>query len=135
MRYLKTARLPRQVTPIPIFKKRAAVFCFRPAIIFSLFLLFTATSCIEPSRYHFQAPAGRESDSVASSESNRLLVNINTASAKELERLPGIGKGLAQRIIDHRTEHGDFRRPEHLMMIRGIGEHRYRALRPFVTVE
>ena len=62
------------------------------------------------------------------------LININTASREELERLPGIGEGLAARIVEHRERHGAFRRVEHLIIVRGISERRFEALRPFVTV-
>jgi len=62
-------------------------------------------------------------------------ININTASAKELEALPGIGKGLAQRIVEHRQKYGPFARPEYLIMVRGISEHRFVALRDQITVE
>lgn len=61
-------------------------------------------------------------------------ININTASREELERLPGIGEGLAARIIEHRERHGSFRRVEHLIIVRGISERRFSALRAFVTV-
>ena len=61
--------------------------------------------------------------------------NINTASVKELEKLPGIGKGLAERIVEHREKYGPFRRPEHLIMVRGISDKRFRALRDSITVE
>jgi len=50
------------------------------------------------------------------------VVNINTASAAELETLPGIGPSLAQRIIEHREAHGPFADPAGIMDVRGIGE-------------
>jgi competence protein ComEA len=62
-------------------------------------------------------------------------ININTASAKELETLPGIGKELAQRIIEHRQKYGSFARPEYLIMVRGISEHRFQAMRDQITVK
>jgi competence ComEA-like helix-hairpin-helix protein len=62
-------------------------------------------------------------------------VNINTASAAELEKLPGIGRGLAQRIVEHREKWGAFRRPEHLLMVRGLSDKRFRALRDLITTE
>ncbi len=62
-------------------------------------------------------------------------ININTASAQELEKLPGIGRGFAQRIVEHREKYGPFRRPEHLIMVRGISDKRFRALRDLVTVD
>ena len=62
-------------------------------------------------------------------------ININTASAIELEKLPGIGKGLAARIIEHRETFGPFRKPEHLIIVRGISDKRFRALQEMITVE
>jgi competence protein ComEA len=62
-------------------------------------------------------------------------VNVNDASREELERLPGIGPGLAARIVEHRERYGRFRRAEHLLMVRGISERRFRQLRPYVTSE
>jgi competence protein ComEA len=62
-------------------------------------------------------------------------ININTAPAHELEKLPGIGKAMAERIIEHREEFGRFRRPEHLLMVRGISDKRFRALQELITIE
>jgi competence protein ComEA len=62
-------------------------------------------------------------------------VNINDATREELERLPGIGPALAARIVEHRERHGRFRRAEHLLMVRGISERRFRRLRPYVAPE
>lgn len=64
-----------------------------------------------------------------------LRININTASPEQLEKLPGIGKGFAQRIVEHREKFGPFRRPEHLIMVRGFSDKRFRALRDLITVE
>ena len=62
------------------------------------------------------------------------LVDLNTAEAEELATLPGIGEGLAKRIVDYRTEHGPFEGPEGLMEVSGIGEKKYEGLREYVTV-
>lgn len=62
-------------------------------------------------------------------------ININTASVKELEALPGIGKSLAERIVEHREMYGPFAKPEHLILVRGISEHRFQAVRDHITVE
>lgn len=62
-------------------------------------------------------------------------VNINHATREELERLPGIGAGLAGRIVEHRERNGPFRRVEHLLAIDGISETRFEQLRELVTVE
>jgi competence protein ComEA len=63
------------------------------------------------------------------------VINLNTASRAELERLPGIGEGLAARIVEHRERHGAFRRVEHLIIVRGISERRFATMRAFVTVD
>ncbi|MEK6283745.1 MAG: helix-hairpin-helix domain-containing protein [Acidobacteriota bacterium] len=63
-----------------------------------------------------------------------LPINVNTASVQELETLPGIGKGIAERIVAHREQYGPFRRPEHLMMVRGISDQKFRAIRSKITV-
>ncbi|HEY6231468.1 MAG TPA: helix-hairpin-helix domain-containing protein [Pyrinomonadaceae bacterium] len=62
-------------------------------------------------------------------------INVNTASAAELEKLPGVGKAIAERIVAHREQYGLFRRTEHLMMVRGISDNKFRQLRSLVTVD
>jgi len=62
-------------------------------------------------------------------------VDVNTADAAELERLPGVGPLLAARVVAYRADRGRFRTPEALMQVPGIGPKTYEALRDFVTVE
>lgn len=62
-------------------------------------------------------------------------ININTASPETLEALPGVGRGIAERIVAHREQFGPFRRAEHLMMVRGISDKKFRELRPMIVVE
>jgi len=62
------------------------------------------------------------------------VVDINQASAEDLEKLPGIGPKLAQQIIAYRTKHGPFHRIEDLLIIKGIGSKKWQALRPCVCV-
>ena len=49
-------------------------------------------------------------------------ININTASAEELQKLPRIGPKVALRIIEFRKQNGPFKKVEELMKVRGIGE-------------
>ena len=107
----------------------------RRSILLSLllFVSLAATSCAKRSRATPSTPTTPENYAPASVTTQR--ININSAPAKELEALPGIGKGLAERIVEHREKYGPFRRAEHLMMVRGISETRFRALRDLVAVE
>lgn len=62
-------------------------------------------------------------------------INLNTATAAELELLPGIGPVVAARIIDHRTKNGPFKTITALDAVKGIGPKTIESLRPLVTVE
>ena len=59
-------------------------------------------------------------------------ININTASAAELMRLPGIGPTLAARIIEHRRKHGPFRRPQDIVIIDRMSAKLYRRIAPLI---
>ena len=61
-------------------------------------------------------------------------LNLNTASAEQLETLPGIGAATAKRIVEHRQKNGSFKKVEELMNIKGIGEKSFLKLKPLVTV-
>jgi len=61
-------------------------------------------------------------------------IDLNAATIKELEELPGVGPVTAQRIMEARQKSGRFRRVEDLLAIRGISTKRLEALRPYVTV-
>jgi competence protein ComEA len=61
-------------------------------------------------------------------------VNLNTATAAQLEALPGIGAKTAQLIVEHRQKNGGFKKIEELMNIKGIGEKSFLKLKPMVTV-
>ena len=61
-------------------------------------------------------------------------VNLNTATAEQLETLPGIGAATAKRIIEHRQKTGGFKKIEELMNVKGIGEKSFLKLKPLITV-
>ena len=71
----------------------------------------------------------------AQSKSPAKKVNINTANLEELQTLPRIGEKVAQRIIDYRKEHGEFRKIEELMKVQGVGEKTFKLLKDKIEVE
>ncbi len=92
---------------------------------FILIVCFLASGCS-----HYSSI--RAGDHPAPSEHS---ININTASLDELQRIPHVGEKVAARIIEHREVNGPFRRVEHLMLIQGISDKRFRKIRPLVRVE
>ena len=64
-----------------------------------------------------------------------LVLNLNTATHRELEALPGIGPALAKRIVEFREKHHGFKRVEELLAIPGISEKKWKAIRDQVEVK
>jgi competence ComEA-like helix-hairpin-helix protein len=62
-------------------------------------------------------------------------VNLNTATAAELERLPRVGPKTAESIIRFRTDNGPFRHVEELMQVHGISESKFLEIRPYIRTE
>lgn len=62
-------------------------------------------------------------------------VNINTASAVELEKLKGIGKKKAQLIVEYREQYGSFKTAEELTDVKGIGQSILQANVHLIAVE
>jgi competence protein ComEA len=69
----------------------------------------------------FQAPTGK--------------ININTATLAELDTLPGIGASIGQRIIDYRTQNGDFKKLEDLKKVRGIGDALFEQIKDLIVLQ
>ena len=64
-----------------------------------------------------------------------LAININTADAAQLQKLPRVGPRLAEKIIEHRKRYGPFRKVEHLLIVEGVSEERFLELRQFINTE
>ncbi len=60
-------------------------------------------------------------------------VNVNTASTAELQAIPGIGPALAQRIIDYRSQFGNFERIDDLLNVSGIGPVKFDTMKTQIT--
>ena len=82
------------------------------------------------------AVGGAESGAATTpgAESSSGLVNINTASAAELQTLSGIGPSMAQSIIDERTQNGAFASVDDLMRVSGIGEKKLAKIKDCICV-
>ena len=99
------------MTSVTAKRKQCHIFC--AALCLSLFLTVTVLA-------QKQLPAKP--------------IDLNAASVKELQQLPGVGPVTAQRIIEMREKSGRFRRVEDLLAIRGISQKKLEAVKPYVTV-
>lgn len=61
-------------------------------------------------------------------------LDLNAATASEIEKLPGIGPTLAARIVEFRDRNGPFRRSEDVILVRAMSDSRFRKIRPLVAV-
>jgi competence protein ComEA len=86
-------------------------------LIFSLALILSASAAVSISR-----------------PQNEERININTASVEELQRLQGIGPALASRIVEHRRKHGPFKRPQDIVIVRGMSAKLYRRIAHLIRV-
>jgi competence protein ComEA len=73
-------------------------------------------------------------DKPAEAKAALQMVNLNTAPAEQLERLPGVGPKTAARIIEYRQKTGGFKKIEELMNVRGIGEKAFLKMKNQLTV-
>lgn len=87
--------------------------------------------------YHnSQSQALPEENTVTSSSSvPQEKIDLNTATAEELESLPGIGEVKAQAIVEYREQHGPFTSIEEIKEVKGIGEKTFEAIQNLIIVE
>ncbi|MBE5841015.1 MAG: competence protein ComEA [Butyrivibrio sp.] len=62
------------------------------------------------------------------------LININRASKEDLKTIPGIGDGIATKIVDYRTQNGNFSTIEDIMKVSGIKEKLFSKIKDYITV-
>lgn len=63
------------------------------------------------------------------------LININTANSEQLQQLPRIGPAITARIIEYRTQNGNFNSKEELMNVRGIGQKTFQNLKDMISIQ
>jgi competence protein ComEA len=83
---------------------------------------------------HAQSAASASSQAAPAAKAAQTPVNVNLATAEQLEELPGIGRATAARIVEYRQKNGPFKKIEDLMNVRGIGEKSFLNLKPLITV-
>ena len=64
-----------------------------------------------------------------------LLVNINTATAEELDKLPGVGKTIAERIVTLRQERGEYKTINDLKKVKGITAKKLQKLQKYIITD
>jgi competence protein ComEA len=93
-------------------------------------LAFVAAFAAQPAAQTAQKAAATRTEAKPAAAS----INLNTATAAELEKLPGIGQKVAARIIEYREKHGPFKKVEELMNVQGVGEKSFLQFRSQLTV-
>jgi competence protein ComEA len=91
-----------------------------------------ATLIASPSSAWAQAAKGRGAAKAKATATDP--INLNAATAAQLQTLPGVGASAAQRILDYRQKNGSFKKIEELMNVKGIGEKSFLKLKPLITV-
>ncbi len=91
----------------------------------------TQKSAAKSSETETLTPTGHASGKLAAGEK----IDINTASAEELARLPGIGPTKSQAIVDYRNQNGEFKSPEDIMKVKGIKTGEYSKLKDYIKLQ
>jgi competence protein ComEA len=89
-----------------------------------------------PAKPAAAAKAGKTGQSGRSTKKAPLAgkINLNSATVQDLTKLPRIGEKVAQRIVEYRTKHGGFKKPEELMNVKGIGEKTFDKMREHLSI-
>ena len=118
---------------------------FLPAVLTAVFCFFiigfytgrnTVSGVVMEKPVSAQDVSALQSSSVPTepAEESQDAININTASASELEALPGIGSELAGRIVRYRERFGSFITKEQIMEVEGIGNKKFEAIQSLITL-
>jgi comEA protein len=89
---------------------------------------------IFPQMNRYTVISNRVYHSERNEESPKIKININTATQKEFEILPGIGPKTAQKIIDYRKENGLFKSIDEIMNVKGIKEKKFDEIKDLIEI-
>ena len=88
---------------------------------------------MDPSNNNFNMPGIEDlSETESNVENGNEKININTAGASDLSKLPGIGNKTAEKIISYRQTNGSFKTKEEIMNVSGIGESKYEKIKDLI---
>jgi comEA protein len=111
---------------------------YRPQIVVSIFIVVVLLGgAYYSSRFSGSAPKTvyqTSLDEAKTKAQTPLLVDLNTAGAKELDELPGVGPSTAQKIVEYRRQHGKFESVNDLEDVPGIGPQKLEKIKPFAKV-
>ncbi len=96
-------------------------------------VLFVALTWLIP--WSLAAAPPHRSEPVRAADTHGDAININTADLKELMKLEGIGKKVAEKIIEYREHHGLFQKPEEIRKVDGIGSGLWERNRARIVVK
>jgi competence ComEA-like helix-hairpin-helix protein len=104
------------------------------ALLMAFTLVAAMAAAQEPNGGDRPTRAERQDRPAAVKPSAATPLNLNTATAAQLETLPGIGARTAERIVEYRQKNGGFKKIEELMNVPGVGEKSFLKLKSLITV-
>jgi competence protein ComEA len=107
------------------------IWCTRAAVVVTALTLIPWTAAATDK----SAKTSSQTTSASATVGSDAKVNINTASAKELATLSGIGPRVAERIVEYRESHGPFKKPEDLRKVEGVGKALWERNRERVVIK
>lgn len=107
---------------------KVVLFC-----IFTAALVIMAASALIGDELSLRDRSAKMYDTLTASE-QPLVIDINTASVRELQKLNGIGEVTANAIVAYRGENGAFTSPEDLLNVRGIGQATLEKILPYIIL-
>ena len=82
-----------------------------------------------------EIPVEQRQESALENKENSTKININSATIEELDTLPGVGEATANKILNYRSENGNFNSIEEIKNVNGIGDKKYEEIKDLISVK